>query len=83
MLRRFFGASQEVAEVFFNQRRFSKLEAIIFASVIRGAKREPLEDPGSQPLQAQDQNGAVNSVALMEVVSELRRELQPKDAGAP
>ena len=30
----------------------------------------------SQPLQAQDQNGAVNSVALMEVVSELRRELQ-------
>jgi len=32
--------------IFSNQRRFPELEAIIFASVIRGGKREHLEDPG-------------------------------------
>jgi len=33
--------------IFSNQRRFPELEAIIFASVIRGGKREHLEDPGT------------------------------------
>ena len=32
--------------IFSNQRRFPELEAIILASVIRGGKREHLEDPG-------------------------------------
>ena len=43
----FFWSKPRGGRGFFNQRRFSKLEAIIFASVIRGAKREPLEDPGT------------------------------------